>query len=131
MSISTEVRNVEDEIDERVRAMPLWRCAREPVVRASLDYYRNAVEIFMLGMSWAAIQEDEDRTRLIETVPLVENRVRAGVFYVLKWALMLCPSQSTEVFDYQLACTGRARWWGARSGHAPGTGRRRWILSSR
>ena len=82
--------------------MPLWRCAREPVVRAALGYYRNAAEIHMLMIAWAANQEDQERTRLIETVPLVENRIRAGVFYVLKWALTLCPEQSTETFDETL-----------------------------
>ena len=50
MAVSTEVRSVEDEIDQRVRAMPLWRCARGPVVRAALDYYRGAGEVLMLGM---------------------------------------------------------------------------------
>lgn len=53
----------------------------------------------MLGIAWAAIEEHGERTRLIETVPLIENRVRAGVFYVLKWALTFCPEQSTEIFD--------------------------------
>jgi hypothetical protein len=48
MGVSVEVRKVEDEIDERVRTMPLWRCAREPVIRAALDYYRGVAEIFML-----------------------------------------------------------------------------------
>jgi hypothetical protein len=99
MAVSAEVRSVEDEIDLGVRAMSLWRCARVPVVRAALDYYRGAGEVFMLGIAWAAIQEHRERTRLIETVPLVENRVRAGVFYVLKWALTVCPEQSTETFD--------------------------------
>ena len=99
MAVSAEVRNVEDQIDKMVRAMPLWRCARESLIRAALDYYRSAGEILLLGIAWAAIQEHRERTRLIETVPLVENRVRAGVFYVLKWTLALCPEQSTETFD--------------------------------
>jgi hypothetical protein len=45
------------------------------------------------------MQEDHVRGRLIETIPLLENGIRAGVFYVLKWALTLCPEQSAEVFD--------------------------------
>src|SRR5712691_6318174 len=99
MAISAEVRKVEGEIDERVRAMLLWRCAREPLVRAALDYYRGAGEVLLLKIAWAAFQEPRERARLIETVPLVENRIRAGVFYVLKWALTLCPEQSTEICD--------------------------------
>ncbi len=99
MAVSEAVRQVENEIDEGVRALPLWRCARDRVVRAALDYYRGATEIFMLGIAWAAMQERGEGARLIETVPLVENRVQAGVFYVLKWALTLCPERATEAFD--------------------------------
>src|SRR5438128_9308894 len=99
MAVSDEVRKVEAEIDERVRAMPLWRCAREPVIRAALDYYRGAIELLLLMITWATIEGDQERTRLIEMIPMFENRVRAGVFYVLKWALTLCPEQSVELFD--------------------------------
>jgi hypothetical protein len=99
MAVSAEVRKVEDEIDERVRAMPLWRCAREPVIRAALDYYRNVVETFRTMFSWADMQGSDERIRLIETIALFEGRATAGVFYVLKWALTLCPEQSAEVFD--------------------------------
>lgn len=99
MAVSAEVRKVEDEIDERVCAMPLWRCAREPLIRAALEYYRGVGEVLRLQIAWAAMQEHRETARLIERVPLVENRVKAGVFYVLKWALTLCPGQSTEDFD--------------------------------
>jgi hypothetical protein len=99
MAVSAEVRKVEDEIDEGVRAMPLWRCPREPVIRAALDYYRGAAEVLMLFIAWAAIEGRSEGVQTIETIPLFENRIQAGVFYVLKWAMTLCPEQSIEVFD--------------------------------
>ena len=34
MAVSPEVRDVEDEIDERVRALPLWRKAQAAATRA-------------------------------------------------------------------------------------------------
>jgi hypothetical protein len=102
MAVSAEVRKVEREIDERVAALPLWRCARDSVVRAALDYYRSAGEMLMAMISWAAMQEPDERTRLIGTIPLVEGRVKAGVFYVLKWALTLCPERSAEVPDQEM-----------------------------
>jgi hypothetical protein len=35
MAVSAVIRR-EDEIDAKVRSMPPWRCAREPVIRAAL-----------------------------------------------------------------------------------------------
>jgi hypothetical protein len=108
MAVSVEVRKVEAEIDERVRAMPLWRCAREAVIRAALDYYQNSATVLMAMIPWAGLQEDDERrTRLIETIPLFENRLRAGVFYVVKWAMTLCPEQSIEVFDDMMVHSAR------------------------
>ncbi len=37
MAVSDEVRQVEHEIDSRIRAISLWRCGRQRVVRATLD----------------------------------------------------------------------------------------------
>jgi hypothetical protein len=99
MAVSVEVRAVESEIDERLRSMPLWRSAREPVVRAALDYYVNIAMTLLTMIAWTATQEPPERLRLRETIPLHESRIRAGVFYVLKWALTPCPEQSAETVD--------------------------------
>lgn len=98
MAVSDEVRQVEREIDDRIRALPLWRCGRERVVRAALDYYRDASEILMLQLARAQFMADD---KIGHRVLLLENRMRAGVLYVLKWALAFCPEQSAEAFDVE------------------------------
>ena len=93
MAVSDEVRQVEHEIDDRVRALPLWRCAQERVVRAALDYYRDGIEMLMVTCTAALIERDHGAAH----VPLlIEGRLRAGVFHVVKWALTLCPEQAVE-----------------------------------
>ena len=81
MGVSAEVREVETEIDALVRAMPLWRCAREAVIRAALEYHRKAGETLMAMMAFAAMQEPDEQAQLIESTVLVEGRVKAGLFY--------------------------------------------------
>src|SRR5215467_14454760 len=73
MAVSTEIRQVEKEIDESIKALPLWRRARERVVRASLDYYRSASEVVMLGIARAALLQ---RPELFESAFLLENRIK-------------------------------------------------------
>jgi len=105
MHVSDEVRQVEQEIDDEVRTLPLWRCARELAVRGILDYYRQTGEVLLLAMSWAARQEPSERAERFERIFLFENRKRAAVFYALKWALTLCPEQSAEACNETLVHT--------------------------
>ena len=50
MAVSDSMRLVEQEIDERLRQLPLWGCARDNVLKATLDYYRDAHEaVLMVG----------------------------------------------------------------------------------
>jgi hypothetical protein len=62
-----------------------------------LDYYRDVAEVLMLGVAHALLTADNSQR--LHRVPLVENRVRAGVFYTLKWALTFCPEESGESID--------------------------------
>jgi hypothetical protein len=94
MAVSDDVRQIEKEIDERIAALPLWRGARARVIRAALDHYPDAIEVLMATGVAAIIAGDADA---IHVPLLVEGRLRAGVFYVVKWALALCPEESTEV----------------------------------
>ena len=96
MAVSDEVRQVEHEIDDCVRALPLWRCAQERVVRAALEHYRDGIEMLMVAYSAALIERDHGAA----DVPLlIEGRLRAGVLHVVKWALTRCPEQAAEHLD--------------------------------
>lgn len=99
MPVSEAMRQVEWEIDERLKQLPLWRFARDKVLRATLDLYRDAhehVEIACVLAFTSGRQEDF----LVLNQQL--QRFQAGFFQVLKWALTLCSEQSAETFFHQM-----------------------------
>jgi hypothetical protein len=97
MTVSEAVRALEREIDAHVAALPLWRCRRASVVRALLEHYRGATEVAGVGAAFAA-QAGHD-----PMIPLqMHQRWQAGVFWALKWAMTLCPEESTEQFTDEM-----------------------------
>ena len=52
MPVDNVMRGVEREIDERLKQFPLWRCARDKVLRATLDYYRDALEVILIATAY-------------------------------------------------------------------------------
>lgn len=92
MPVNDIIRRVEQDIDQRIEQLPLWRCARGSVVRAALDFYRPAHETRLIFLAWA----ESGNTKAFDIVSLQLQRFQAGCFYVLKWALMWCPERSAE-----------------------------------
>jgi hypothetical protein len=96
MAVSDEVREVEREIDDGIGILPLWRCGRGRVIRAALDYDRAFSKVLIFRLAQASLVADG---QVMHRALPTEDRVRAGVFYTLKWALKLCPEQWDETFD--------------------------------
>ncbi len=93
------MRGVEREIDERLKQFPLWRCARDKVVRATLDYYRDALEVVLIATAYAISRgSQEEYYNLAQQL----QRLQAGFFQVLKWTLLWCPERSDETFSHEM-----------------------------
>jgi hypothetical protein len=99
MSVVNAMRAVEREIDERIAQLPLWRCAKDVVLRATLDFYRLAHETILIFSAGAIGSCNEEA---FENVALQLQRFQAGCFYVLKWALVWCPERSAETLTDEM-----------------------------
>jgi hypothetical protein len=96
MPVSDAMRRVEQEIDERLRQLPLWLCPRDAVIKASLDFYRDAHEMILIAIFAVTSGSDE-----FYNLNLQLQRHQAGFFQVLKWALLWCPERSAETFNHE------------------------------
>jgi hypothetical protein len=100
MPVNDAMRRVEREIDDRLRELPLWRCAKGSVLKTTLDYYRNYHETISLMMIYtASIGGGEEA---FYNLNLQLQRLQAGVFQILKWALVWCPEHSAETFTDEM-----------------------------
>jgi hypothetical protein len=99
MPVNDVMRRVERDIDERLEELPLWRCARDDVLRATLDYYRLAHETTLI---FAAAAIDSDNKEVFDNVALQLQRFQAGCFQVLKWTFSWCPEQSAQTFTGEM-----------------------------
>ena len=59
MPVSDAIRQVEREIDDRLAKLPLWRCARDNVLKAVLDNYRDAHEAILIATATAMSHANE------------------------------------------------------------------------
>ena len=78
MPVSDAMRRVEQEIDERLRQLPLWLCPRDAVIKASLDFYRDAHEMILIAIFAVTSGSDE-----FYNLNLQLQRHQAGFFQVL------------------------------------------------
>jgi len=99
MPVSEAMRRVEREIDEHLEQLPLWRCARDGVLKAALDYYRGVYEVILIESSSALANQNQEAFYILAQQL---QRFQAGFFQVLKWALTLCPEQSKETFSHEM-----------------------------
>src|SRR5271166_2598853 len=99
MPVSEAMRRVEREIDEHLEQLPLWRCARDGVLKVALDYYRGVYEVILIESSVALASQNQEAFYLLAQQL---QRFQAGFFQVLKWALTLCPEQSEETFSHEM-----------------------------
>jgi hypothetical protein len=59
MPVAEVIRKVETEIDNAIRNLPIWRTPRDQLLRVLLDYYRDAIEVIFMVISWASMSEKE------------------------------------------------------------------------
>ena len=96
MPVSDAMR-VENEIDERLKQLPLWRCPRDDVIKATLDFYRDVHEVILIAISAVTSGSEE-----FYNLNLQLQRFQAGFFQVLKWTLLSCPERSAETFNHEM-----------------------------
>lgn len=96
MPVDQSVRDVEKEIDDKIRDLPIWRTPRDTLLRAVLDYYRDSIEVIYAHMAskvqLGGFQGDDDFLTYIA----IERDLHAGILQVLKWALAWAPAGNGE-----------------------------------
>ncbi|MFI5341119.1 MAG: hypothetical protein ACHQ7N_14950 [Candidatus Methylomirabilales bacterium] len=90
MSVSNRVRQIEREIDARIRELPTWQASRAEVLGDLMRTYRDAIEVIFLKALHAKTFDGspEDFGAAFGH----ENRFRAGSLWALKWATEYCPA---------------------------------------
>lgn len=94
------MRAVETEIDHSIAAYQVWNTPRDTLLRAILEYYRDAIEVLFV---YAAVGLRADGASDIESSFALERDLHAGVLQVLKWTMELSspysegPSPNAEV----------------------------------
>lgn len=91
MPVSSEVRVLERDIDRSIAAFPIWKTSRQRLLRALLDYYRDAIEVMFLN-SAGALQVS--RSDAFTAALFFERDLHAGMLQALKWTMELADEAS-------------------------------------
>jgi hypothetical protein len=102
MPVSDAVRSAEQEIDTSLSQLPIWRCARDNVLNATLDFYKGAYLTLSVIMAQAAISGGQESVTYVSTQLL--QRLQAGCFQTLKWAFLWCPERSSQTCSEEMIC---------------------------
>lgn len=90
MIVSDRVRQIECEIDARIRELPTWQASRAEVLGDLMRTYRDAIEVvFLRGLHAATF---DGSVQDFGAAFGHENRFRAGSLWALKWASEYCPA---------------------------------------
>ena len=93
MAVSSEVREVEHEIDSKIQALQVWKTKRSVILRALMEFH----EEFTTLVHMSAFD-----SRLFESgsgVPpsfLHEQTKRNGVFWALKWTIEFSSEEGSD-----------------------------------
>src|SRR5260370_24171991 len=93
MPVSPEVRKIEAGIDEGIKGLSIWRPRRDSLLRALLDYYRDAIEVMFLHAAHGQLFSNSEA--LIESFAM-ERDLHAGLLQSLKWAVEFSDSNGEE-----------------------------------
>jgi len=89
MGVSDRIRQIEREIDASIRELPTWQASRAEVLVDLVRTYRDAAELVFLKLlhteTFDGSLEDFGADFALE------NRLRAGYLWALKWASEYCP----------------------------------------
>jgi hypothetical protein len=100
MPVSVLMRSVEQEIDASLFQQPIWRCPRDKVLNATLDFYRDAYLTLAAIAAHTTMSGGEQSITLVSAQVL--QRLQAGCFQVLKWAFLWCPEESSETLGDEM-----------------------------
>jgi hypothetical protein len=89
LSVSDRIRQIEREIDTRIRELPIWQESRAEVLGKLVRRYRDAIELsFVMALHAETFDSSPDD---FGAALIQENRFRAGSLWSLKWASEYCP----------------------------------------
>jgi hypothetical protein len=94
MGVSEEVRAVEQQIDQKIEGLRHWQAPRSRLLRAVLEYYRDAIEAVYMGVAWAL---ETGQPTAIQGALAVETHLHLGVLQSLKWAGTLSPESGGDM----------------------------------
>jgi hypothetical protein len=83
MPVTPEIRGAEQAIDNWIARRSYWYAPRDLLLNRILAYYRDEIEDFF-------IMAARDRRSRHTAIGAAEDRMRAGVFQALKWAMEFC-----------------------------------------
>ena len=93
MPVSREMRVVETEIDAEIQSLPVWKRGRATILEALMDAYRDSRElVFGRALHAEVFGKGDDFVAALG----VEDRMRNGVFWALKWATEYCPETGPD-----------------------------------
>lgn len=87
MPVTPQVREAELEIDNWIAGLSYWYAPRDLLLERLIDYYRNVIDILFAKVTHDAM------FGLSSGVTILEDRMRAGVFQAIKWAMEFCKVQ--------------------------------------
>jgi hypothetical protein len=92
MVVAPRVREIENEIDSKVRALKIWQRPKQAVLADIMQAYRDSIEVVFAECLFFQLHAEHDRAAAggIGVVRAQENRWRAGTLWALKWASEFC-----------------------------------------
>jgi hypothetical protein len=84
MPVSSEIREIEVEIDAWVGTRRWWLAPRDILLRKLFEYYRDFLDICFAKMTHDLIFTGETQ------LGALEDRVRAGIWQSIKWTMEFC-----------------------------------------
>src|ERR1700733_7676287 len=93
MPVSSRVRQIEKEIDDGIRALPIWKRSKSAVLLEILQAYRDAIRTLFLFHFFFDVQAGTGLISAddVANLHMQENRLRSGTLWALKWATQFCP----------------------------------------
>jgi hypothetical protein len=84
MPVSSEIREIEVEIDSWIEERRWWLAPRNLLLKKLLEYYRDFLDVCFAKMTHDLIFTGETQ------LGALEDRVRAGIWQSMKWAMEFC-----------------------------------------
>ena len=93
MPVSSEMREVEAELDAKLASLPLWKRGRATVLKGLMGVYRDCIEVtFVKALDAEVLENQDDFLAAIG----YEDHLRNGALWALKWATKYCPEPGLD-----------------------------------